>query len=71
MRVARWITGVTVLGGLAALNFFVFEGPLLVKLINVSLFSSLFVFFRVVYGSSRRPTGSWPWISWESSSSGC
>ena len=52
MRVARWITGVTVLGGLATLNFFVFEGPLLVKLINVSLFSSLFVFFRVVYGPS-------------------
>jgi multicomponent Na+:H+ antiporter subunit F len=52
MRVARWLIGTTVLGSLATLNFFVFEGPLLVKLINVSLFSSLFVFFRVVYGPS-------------------
>ena len=52
MRVARWLIGATVLGSLAALNFFVFEGPLLVKLINVSLFSSLFILFRVVYGPS-------------------
>ena len=52
MRVARWLIGTAVLGGLVALNFFVFEGPLLVKLINVSLFSSLFVLFRVIYGPS-------------------
>jgi len=52
MRVARWLIGTAVLGSLATLNFFVFEGPLLVKLINVSLFSSLFVLFRVVYGPS-------------------
>ena len=52
MRVARWLLGAAVLGGLAYLNFFVFQGPLLVKLINVSLFSSLFILFRVVYGPS-------------------
>jgi len=52
MSVARWLIGEVVLGILAALNFFVFEGPFLVKLINVSLISSLFVLFRVVYGPS-------------------
>ncbi len=52
MRVARWLIGTAILGSLAALNFFVFEGPLLIKLINVSLFSSLFVLFRVVFGPS-------------------
>jgi multicomponent Na+:H+ antiporter subunit F len=52
MRVVRWLIGAAVLGGLVALNFLVFQGPLLVKLINVSLFSSLFILFRVVYGPS-------------------
>jgi len=52
MRVARWILGVAVLGVLFYLNFFVFQGPLLVKMVNVSLFSSLFVLFRVVVGPS-------------------
>ena len=52
MRVARWLLGVAVLGVLFYLNFFVFQGPLLVKMVNVSLFSSLFVLFRVVVGPS-------------------
>ncbi len=52
MRVARWFAGVAVLGALAYLNFFVFRAPILVKLINVSLFSSLFVLFRVIRGPS-------------------
>jgi multicomponent Na+:H+ antiporter subunit F len=52
MRTIRWLIGTAVLGGLAYANFFIFQGPLLVKLINVSLFSSLFVLFRVVYGPS-------------------
>ena len=70
MRVARWFTGVTVLGGLATLNFFVFEGPLLVKLINVSLLAPSSS-SSASSTAHRRPTGSWPWISWGSSSSGC
>ncbi len=52
MRAVRWIVGAIVLGVLGYLNFFVFEAPLLVKLINVSLFSTLFVLFRVVVGPS-------------------
>jgi multicomponent Na+:H+ antiporter subunit F len=52
MRIVRWLLGVVILGLLAYLNFFVFRAPLLVKLINVSLFSALFVLYRVVRGPS-------------------
>ena len=52
MRSVRWTIGVVALGVLAYLNFFVFQGPLLVKLINISLFSALFVLFRVIVGPS-------------------
>jgi multicomponent Na+:H+ antiporter subunit F len=52
MRVARWLAGAAVLAALAYLNFFVFRAPLLVKLINVSLFSALFVLYRVIRGPS-------------------
>ncbi|MBN2091112.1 multiple resistance and pH regulation protein F [candidate division KSB1 bacterium] len=52
MRVIRWIIGVIVLGCLAYLNFFVYEAPLLLKLINVSLFSAIFVLYRVIFGPS-------------------
>jgi len=52
MRILRWLAGSIVLGALAVLNFFVFDGPLLVKLINVSLFSALVVLYRVVRGPS-------------------
>jgi multicomponent Na+:H+ antiporter subunit F len=52
MRILRWLVGVIILGVLAYLNFFVFEAPLLVKLINVSLFSAVFVLYRVVRGPS-------------------
>jgi multicomponent Na+:H+ antiporter subunit F len=52
MRVARWFAGAVVLGTLAYFNFFVFRAPILIKLINVSLFSSLFVLYRVIRGPS-------------------
>ncbi len=52
MKVVRWAIGVAVLGVLGYLNFFVFEAPLLVKLINVSLFSALIILYRVVVGPS-------------------
>ena len=52
MRVLRWLVGAAVIGVLAYLNFFVFQGPLLVKLINVILFSALLVLYRVVRGPS-------------------
>jgi multicomponent Na+:H+ antiporter subunit F len=52
MRIARWFAGGIVIGILAYLNFFVFRAPLLVKLINVSLFSALFILYRVIRGPS-------------------
>jgi len=52
MRLLRWLVGTVILAVLAYLNFFVLRAPLLVKLINVSLFSALFVLYRVVRGPS-------------------
>jgi multicomponent Na+:H+ antiporter subunit F len=52
MRIARWLAGGIVIGVLAYLNFFVFRAPFLIKLINVCLFSTLFVFYRVIRGPS-------------------
>ncbi len=52
MRIVRWLVGAVVIGVLAYLNFFVLRAPILVKLINVSLFSALFVLYRVVFGPS-------------------
>ena len=52
MRVLRWVIGLAVIGTLFYLNFFIYEAPLLVKLINVSLFSAVFVLYRVVVGPS-------------------
>ncbi len=52
MRVVRWLAGTVAVGVLAYLNFFVFRAPILIKLINVSLFSALFILFRVIRGPS-------------------
>jgi multicomponent Na+:H+ antiporter subunit F len=52
MRIARWLAGGIVIGLLVFLNFFVFQAPFLIKLINVSLFSALFVLYRVIRGPS-------------------
>lgn len=52
MRIARWLAGAVVIGVLTYLNFFVFRAPFLIRLINVSLFSALFVLYRVIRGPS-------------------
>ncbi len=52
MRALRWVVGLLIIGALFYYNFFLFEAPILVKLINVSLFSAVFVLFRVVRGPS-------------------
>jgi multicomponent Na+:H+ antiporter subunit F len=52
MRTLRWLAGAALIAALAFLDFFVFEAPLLIKLINVSLFSAVFVLYRVVRGPS-------------------
>jgi len=50
MRVFRWIIGVLIIAGFLFFNFFVYEGALLLKLVNFGLFCSLFVLLRVIFG---------------------
>jgi len=52
MRLVRWFSGLVFVAGFLYYDFFVFEGTLLVRLINVSLFCALFVLFRVIFGPS-------------------
>ena len=52
MKLLRWGIGVVLILFLGYQNFFVYQGVLLFKLINVSLFCCLFVLFRVVFGPS-------------------
>jgi len=50
MRLFRWFIGLIFIAVFMCFNFFVYEGELLFKLINISLFCSLFVLFRVIFG---------------------
>ena len=50
MRTFRWIVGLILIAVLTYFNFFVYDGALYVKLINVLLFSSLFILYRVMRG---------------------
>ncbi|MBN2571978.1 MAG: hypothetical protein JXA68_07610 [Ignavibacteriales bacterium] len=52
MKIFRWIIGLLILGCLFYLNFFYYEAPFLLKLVNVILFCSLFVLYRVIFGPS-------------------
>ena len=52
MRVVRWLLGLIIIFAFLFGNFFVYEGDIIFKLINVILFSSLFVLFRVIFGPS-------------------
>ncbi len=52
MKTLRWIIGTIIILALIYLNFRVFELSLIVKLINVILFCSLFVLYRVIVGPS-------------------
>jgi len=52
MRVVRWIIGAVFILAFMYGNFFIYDGDILFKLINVILFSSLFVLFRVIFGPS-------------------
>lgn len=52
MKIVRWILGCCILLVFFYLNFFVFSGVFLIKMINVSLFCALFVLFRVMFGPS-------------------
>ncbi len=50
MRVVRWIIGFVLIASFMFGNFFIYSGNIYFKLINVVLFCSLFVLFRVIFG---------------------
>ena len=52
MKVVRWLIGLIAIAFFLYYNFFIFEGILILKLINISLFSMLFILFRVIFGPS-------------------
>jgi multicomponent Na+:H+ antiporter subunit F len=52
MRLLKWVTGLIIIAAFLFFNFFIYEGDLLLKLVNVILFCSLFVMVRVIFGPS-------------------
>lgn len=50
MRVLRWIIGLIIFSAFFYFNFFIYDGELIFKLINVILFSSLLILLRVMFG---------------------
>jgi len=52
MKIVRWLIGLLFIAAFAYYNFFIFKGVLFIKMINVGLFCSLFVLFRVIFGPS-------------------
>ena len=52
MKVIRWLGGLIIIAIFLYFNFFIYTGDLLLKLVNVSLFCTLFVLFRVIFGPS-------------------
>jgi len=52
MKYLSWTIGLVIIAAFLYYNFFIFEGDILLKLINVSLFCALFVLFRVIFGPS-------------------
>ena len=50
MKQLRWLGGLIIIGLFFYYNFFIFEGEILLKLMNVSLFCALFVLLRVIFG---------------------
>jgi multicomponent Na+:H+ antiporter subunit F len=52
MRQIRWVVGLIIISVFAYLNFVVYNGEFLLKLINVLLFSILFILVRVTIGET-------------------
>lgn len=52
MRIFRWFIGLLIIAAFFYFNFFVFEGIMLFRLMNVILFSAVFVLLRVIFGPS-------------------
>ncbi len=52
MKLLKWILGLIIFLAFFYFNFFIYEGEVLFKLINVILFSSTLVLLRVIFGPS-------------------
>ena len=52
MSTLRWVIGAILMALFIYFNFFVYSGEIYVKLINVILFCSLFILYRVIVGPS-------------------
>lgn len=52
MKVVSWLIGLIIFIIFFFFNFFIYDGELLFKLINVILFSSILVLLRVIFGPS-------------------
>jgi multicomponent Na+:H+ antiporter subunit F len=52
MRLLRWLIGLVIIAAFIWFNFIVYSGEIYFKLINVILFGTLFVLYRVVVGPS-------------------
>ena len=50
MKILKWIIGLIIIAAFFYFNFFVYDGDLMLKFINVILFSSLLVLIRVIVG---------------------
>jgi multicomponent Na+:H+ antiporter subunit F len=50
MRTLRWLIGLIVIGLFIYLNFIFYQGDIYIKLINVVLFCSIFILYRVIVG---------------------
>ena len=50
MKIIKWIIGLVIFAAFFYFNFFVYDGDLMLKFINVILFSSLLVLIRVIVG---------------------
>lgn len=50
MRESRWVLGLLIIAAFLYFDFFIYTGPLLLKIVNISLFCAVFVLFRVIFG---------------------
>lgn len=50
MKQLRWLLGLIIITAFLYGNFYIYDAPILYKLVNVILFCVLFVLFRVLFG---------------------
>lgn len=50
MKFIRWLFGLIIIAAFIFFNFFIYQGDILFKLINVSLFSAVLILLRVIFG---------------------